>query len=86
MCVVQEEIKNTNEQKVARGTMKAAILEGNPDCPNLIASLVYDTKPVHFLSTVCTGLNWIEKKKKVFNKKVSANIVMSFLCSNIKHQ
>ena len=80
---MQEEKKNANEHKVVRGTTKAAKFEGNPDFLNLIAFLVYDTKPVHFLSTVCTGLNWIEKKKKVFNNEVSANIIMSFLHLNI---
>ena len=80
---MQEEKKNANEQKAVRGTTKAAILEGDPDCPSLVAFSVYDTKPVHFLSTACTGLNWIEKKKKAFDKEVSANVMMSFLRANI---
>ena len=82
-CIMQEEKKNANEHKVVRGTTKAAKFEGNPDFLNLIAFLVYDTKPVHFLSTACTGLNWTEKKKKVFDKEASANVTMSFLHSNI---
>ena len=32
--------------------MKAALLEGDPHCLNLVASSVYDTKPVHYLSMV----------------------------------
>ena len=35
-----------------RGTVKAAVLEGDPKCPNLVASSVYDAKRVHYLSMV----------------------------------
>ena len=52
-CVVQEEQKTREAQLQVRGTVKAAVLQGDPDCPNLIASSVYDTKPVHYLSMVC---------------------------------
>jgi hypothetical protein len=34
-----------------RGKTKAAVLEGDPDFKDLEAFNVYDTKPVHFLST-----------------------------------
>ena len=59
--------------------MKAAVLKGDPDCPELVAFSVYDTKPVHFLSTACTSLNWVEKTRKVFDKATNANVSMSFL-------
>ena len=29
--------------------MKAATIDGVPDLPGLVAVLVYDTKPVHFI-------------------------------------
>ncbi len=62
--VVQEEIKNAKEAEKVRGTTKAAVLEGDPDCPQLVAFSVYDTKPVHFLSMAATSLKWIEKSKR----------------------
>ena len=45
--VLQEELQNPTAQQAIRGTTKAAILEGYPCCPKLIASSVYDTKTVH---------------------------------------
>ena len=41
--VFQEEVQNLNAQRAVRGTVKAAVLEGDPGCPNSIASNVYDT-------------------------------------------
>ena len=61
--VIQEEIKNRSKQIEQRGTVKAAVLRGDPDCPNLVASSVYDAKPVHYLSMVCEKLEWIVKEK-----------------------
>ena len=40
------------DQLKVRGTVKAAVLEGDKGCPNLIASSVYDSKPVHYLSMI----------------------------------
>lgn len=47
--VQQEEVKSREGQLAARGTTKAAVLQGDPDCVNLVASSVYDTKPVHYV-------------------------------------
>ena len=66
-CVKQEEKKSRKEQIKVRGTVKAAILMGDDRVPCLIASSVYDTKPVHYLSMVSGRIEWIEVKKRVFN-------------------
>ena len=67
-----------------RGMTMAAVLTDDPECPNLIAFSVYDMKPVHFLSMACTGLKWIEKWQKVFNKSdVEQNVSMSFLQTEV---
>ena len=66
-CVKQEERKSRKEQIKVRGTVKAAILMGDDRVPCLIASSVYDTKPVHYLSMVSGRIEWIEVKKRVFN-------------------
>ena len=50
--VVQQEVKNMKEQISVRGTVKAAVLEGDPRCPNRLASSVHDAKTVHYLSMV----------------------------------
>jgi hypothetical protein len=67
LCVLQEEVKNCKEQLKVRGTVKAAVLVGDPACPNLIASSVNDSKPVHYLSMISNCIKWIVKEKKVFN-------------------
>ena len=65
--VQQTEVKNRNQQILVRGTVKAAVLQGDDDCPNLIASSVYDAKPVHNLSMVSNEVKWIEVTKDVYN-------------------
>ena len=61
----QDEDKNPVAQRAARGTIKADILEGDPGCPNLITSSVYETNPVHYLSMVSESIQWGEKEKMV---------------------
>jgi hypothetical protein len=47
------------------GTVKAVVLVGDPACPNLLATSVYDTRPVHFLSTVGENIKWMVKEPLV---------------------
>jgi hypothetical protein len=49
-AVIQEEVNTPSAQMQVRGTVKVAVLKGDPGCASLIAASVYDTKPVHFLS------------------------------------
>ena len=57
--VIQDEVHNKKKQIKVRGTVKVAVLQGDKKCPNLAASSIYDTKPVHFLSMVCTEVKWV---------------------------
>jgi len=82
-CVLQKEVKRA-EQAAVRGKTKAAVLEGDPDCTDLVAFSVYDTKPVHFLSTACTTLQWKEITKKVYDKDAGMNVAMKFLCTELQ--
>ena len=66
--VLQEEKTNKKEQMRVRNTVKAAVLMGDSDCPDLLAISVYDTKPVHFLTLSSPTIKWVEKTRKVFNK------------------
>ena len=65
--VQQKQVKNRTEQISVRGTVKAALLEGDAACPNLVACSIYDTKPVHYLSMVCNTLKWVVMEKPCFN-------------------
>jgi len=51
----------------------------DPECPNLVAISVYDTKPVNILTMACANLEWVEKQKKVWDKNAGATISMKFL-------
>ena len=51
-CVLQEEKTSPLEICQVHGTVKAAVLEGDSEMPDLVAVSYYDQKPVHFLSTI----------------------------------
>jgi hypothetical protein len=80
--VLQEEVKNRKAQISVRGTVKAAVLTGDPECPDLVATSVYDTKPVHFLSMICSEIKWIAKERSVFNVDTGMMETMRFLRLN----
>ena len=51
--VFQVEQKSRKYQIKFHGTVKAALLEGDDACPNLVACSIYDAKPVHYVIMVC---------------------------------
>ena len=53
--------------------------------PNLVASSVYDTKPVHYLSMITSELKWIVKEKIVYNVDSGKTEILSFLRMNNIH-
>jgi hypothetical protein len=81
-CVVQEQVSKPTDIVSVRGYVKAAVLQGDPGCPQLVAMSVYDNKPVHFLSMACNDINWIEKTRKVWSKDSRSVTEISFLRLN----
>ena len=81
-CVLQQEVINRYAQIAVRGTVKAAKLVGDCDCPNLVASSVYDTKPVHYLSMVSKSIKWKKLERKVYNVDTNQVETMEFLRLN----
>jgi hypothetical protein len=62
-CVLQKQAETRNEQRFVRGTMKAAVVEGDSKCPNLVASSIYDKdKPLHYLSMASEKIRWVVNK------------------------
>ena len=45
------------------------MLDGDPNLPGLVAVLVYDTNPVHFLSMCCNSIKWFHKTRQVYDPK-----------------
>jgi hypothetical protein len=81
--VLQEEKTSPSEIRAVRGTVRAAVLEGDPDMPNLVACSYYDQKPVHFLSTICQSIQWRQCERKVYCVDTGSVEVMKFLRLNI---
>ena len=73
---------NRKEQIKVRVTVKAAVLKVDLKCPALVATSVYDTKPVHFLSMNYKILMWTVKEKLVYNVDTGLMEVLIFLRMN----
>ena len=82
-CVIQEEKKNPSEIRAVCGTVKAAVLDGDTALPDLVAVSYYDQKPVHFLSTICESIKWIECTKKIYCVESEQMEILKFLRLNI---
>ncbi len=76
--VVQEEVTNKAQKRAVRGTVKAAVLKGDPEVPDLVAVSFYDQKPVHLLSTICESIKWVVLEKNVYNRETGKREPMRF--------
>jgi hypothetical protein len=81
--IKQEEEKNANRADALRGTTKAAELKNSSETPSMLAVSVYDTKPVHLMSTVSENVQWVVKKRKVWSAAAGANKMMRFIRLNV---
>ena len=81
--IIQQEKKNPREADAAWGTTKAARLINSKDCPDALCCSVYDTKPVHILSTAAETIEWILKQRKVWSAEEKETVLMNFLRLNL---
>ena len=81
-CIVQTELQNKDLQCAVRGTVKAAVLLGDPDINGLVAWSIYDSKLTYFLSTVMESIKWDINKKNVFNPATFQMYMTQFLRLN----
>ena len=44
---------------------------------------VYDTKPIHIMSTVAEYIEWDEKDQKVWSSELGSRVSMKYLCLNL---
>ena len=63
-----------------------AVIQGNKECPDIVASIIYDTKPVRFLIMVSNEIKRVEKIRKFYNVDTVMIDTMNFLrMNNIYH-
>ena len=79
------EVKTIKVYPQTRGNVKASVLEAEPGYHNIIVPFVYDTKPVHFISTSTESISYIEKIKDVFSKSKQHLSLIKLLYSNHFH-
>ena len=63
--------------------MKAAVLDSFPDLPGLVTMLLYETKPVHFLSVYYKAIEWIQKTRQVYEPETKMVCETHFLRLNV---
>jgi hypothetical protein len=66
-----------------RGGTLAAWLHNSKECPELFAISVYDTMPVHILSTAAECVEWIVKERQVWSNSVQRKAMMKYLPLNV---
>ena len=86
LSVLQVEQKSRKYQIKLRVNVKAALLEGDDACPNLVACSIYDTKPVHYFSMVCDTLKLVVMEKSCFNVETGMVETLIFLRMNTIHE
>ena len=62
----------------ARGTVKAAVMVGEPGLTDLVAVFIYDTKPFYVLSMICEEIKWVKLQRRVFSKSTGKIEKLSF--------
>ncbi len=77
--IIQKEEKNKDRAEKLRGTTLATKLHDSDACLDLFAVLVYDTKPVHIISTAAKCVEWIVKEKEVWSDRIKKKAMMKYL-------
>ncbi len=77
--IIQKEKKNVLRAEHLCGTTMAARLLHHDACPDLLAMSVYNTKPVHILSSAAECGEWIVKEREVWSGIIQKNAMMKYL-------
>jgi hypothetical protein len=80
--IIQQEEKNVKIAESLRWGTFAAWLHSSEEFPDLFAVSVYETKPVHILSTAAECGEWIVKERQVWSNSIQQKAVMKYLCLN----
>ena len=85
-CLYQEAVTKKEDLLLTRGTMKAAVLVGDSSCPSLVATSLYDSKPVYLISNACDTVEWTKKERKLWHKDKGKKVNVPFFRLNIIDQ
>ena len=62
-----------------------AVMKGDATCPDVLACSLFDTNPVHIISSVDENFKWTPINKKVYSKIEKKTLDMKFHCLNVIH-
>jgi hypothetical protein len=82
-CVAMEKATTKATLEAVKGTTKAAVMTGDPDCPNLLCVTVYDNVPVRFITTAHEQITWERHQRMVYNYKTARTESVPFLRLNL---
>ena len=60
-------------------------MKGDATCLDVLVRSIYDTNPVHIISTVAGNIKWNPIKKKVYIKIDKKTVEMKFHRLNVIH-
>ena len=84
-CVLMTAETTDARAKQRRGEVKAAVLKDAEKMKDMVAFSVYDTKPVHFISTAAKSLKWIPIKRKVWDVNSGKMVEIKFLRTELQN-
>ena len=61
-----------------RGTLKAAVITGEPKFKYLVVVSLYDTKPVYLISNACKKNQWTKKEQIFWNNEMGKKVDAPF--------
>ena len=84
--IIQTEEKSINCAEQLHDRTMAARLLHHTTCPDLLAASMYDTNPMHILSTVAECVKWIVKEREVWRDSIQKKPMMKYLCLNVMEE
>ena len=82
-CIIQEAATRKLDLLRQQGTLKAAVLTGDPECKGLVAASLYDTKPVYLISSACKKVEWRKKERKLWHNDMGKKVDVPFYQLNL---
>ena len=70
-CIIQQEETTKDKIEKARGTLKVAMFVGDKKIQGLVALSYYDTKPFYMLTNAAENVEFVTKKRKIFDKSTN---------------